>query len=116
MVLVHGIVAVRRVPAQEVAKSHEDRYFIVGPQLYHVFPGYLMRCRRLPVPREDLKFLQMNVDGVGPATATVLQDPDLRGALLRSRADFVHVKEFVVDRPGSLMSLEFPPPNSRHLS
>src|SRR5712691_12319279 len=103
MVFMHEVVAMRRVPAQEVFEWNRDLHIVVGPQLYSIFPACLMGCRRSPVPREDPECHQVNVDGMGPITAIVLQDPDLRGTLLRRCANFVNVKELLVDGPASVI-------------
>src|SRR5207302_466193 len=97
VVFMHEVVAMRWVPSQEVLESHEDLYIVVRSQFYYVFPACLMSCRRSPVSREDPECHQVNVDGVAPV-AVVLQYPDLGRLLLRGRADFVHVKELLVER------------------
>src|SRR2546426_9868009 len=103
----HEVVAMRWVPSQEVLESHEDLYIVVRSQFYYVFPACLMSCRRSPVSREDPECHQVNVDGVAPV-AVVLQYPDLGRLLLRGRADFVHVKELLVDGPPSVIVAKYP--------
>src|SRR5207302_9004111 len=82
----------------------------------NVLPRYFVRRGRLHISRKDLELFHVDVNGVGPITAIVLQDPDLRRTLLRSRTNFVHVKELAVDGPASVIIAKHPPPGSHHLA
>src|SRR2546427_12333145 len=102
--------AVRWVLSQEVLEPHEDPDIVVGSQFDDVLPAALMRRRRSPVAREDPERHEGDMNGMGPVSAVILQIPDLRGALLRGRADLVGVKELLVDGPASIVITKHPPP------
>ena len=104
----HGVVAMGGVPSDPVSESNEDANFVSRAQNHNIFPGYFVRRRRFAVPREDLEFLHVNMDRMGPAAATIFQGPDLSPALLRVGADFVYVEELPVDHPSPLIPRENP--------
>src|SRR2546425_12603967 len=108
MVLMHGVVAMGGVPSDPVSKSNEDANVVSWAQNHNILPGYFVRRRRFAVPREDLEFLHVNMDRMGPAAATIFQGPDLSPALLRAGADFVYVEEFPVDHPSPVIPRENP--------
>src|SRR5712691_6859037 len=116
MVLMHGVVAMGGVPSDPVSESNEDPNFVSWAQNHNILPGYFVRRRRFAVPGEDLEFLHVNMDRMGPAAATIFQGPDLSHALLRVGADFVYVEELPVDSPGALAPFENPPSLCNHLA
>src|SRR5947209_18245782 len=112
----HGVVTMGGVPSDPVSESNEDANFVSRAQNHNIFPGYFVRRRRFAVPREDLEFLHVNMDRMGPAAATIFQGPNLSRALLRVGADFVYVEELSVDSPGALAPFENPPSLRNHLA
>src|SRR5881397_157762 len=85
VVLVHGVMAVLHEHAAEVAELHRDRHGAAGMQAIHVLPpllsGWNVGCAS--VPRQNLPLLEMDVNGMIPAAAAVLQRPDFTRAEFR---------------------------------
>src|SRR5215471_13315806 len=99
----HGVVAMQRITSCPVAEAEKELDPFVLPQLHYVFPGDLVVNGRLfAVASEDLMFLQMNVNGMGPITREVCQHPVLSGVLLDREANAVAIHEGAVDRPLSV--------------
>ncbi|MNE78756.1 hypothetical protein D3C80_1751910 [compost metagenome] len=57
---------------------------------------------------EDAAFLEVDVDGVGPAVLGTHQLPDFRAALDDHGGRLVHVDECAVDCPHAVAALEYP--------
>ena len=74
--------AVLHEHAAEVPELHRDGHAPPGAQTIDVFAAPLpwRHVAGLPVAGKDLAFLEVDVDGVIPATAAVLQRPDLARA------------------------------------
>src|SRR5712691_6974855 len=87
VVLVHGVVAVLHEHAAEVPELQRDGHTSPGAQTIDVFAALLpwRHVARTPVAGKDLAFLEVDVDRVIPATAAVLQRPDLARAHLGRR-------------------------------
>ncbi len=109
------IVAVHGIPSMEISEPNEEPYLIVWSEDHNILAGHLKRRRRLPVPREDLEFFEVNVDRVGPATPIVLQDPDLCGALLGAARTSFTLKNFPL-MVHLIIIAKHPPPGSHHLT
>src|SRR5262245_6610896 len=106
-ILMHYVVAVNGILAEEVAETNEDLDFLVRPQKEHVFLALLVRERRRPLPQENSEFLEMNMNGVRPLLPSLILDcPDesiwmrfCEGALLKHIAHRVAVEEFPINLP-----------------
>src|SRR5512140_523534 len=81
VVLVHRVVAVLHVHSAEVAELHPQGHAAARPQPVDVLAPPLPggNVGRAAVAGDDLALLEVDVDGVVPAAAAVLQHPRLGG-------------------------------------
>src|SRR5689334_9913388 len=81
VVLVHRVVAVLHVHSAEVAELHPQGHASAGTEPVDVLAPLLPggNVGRAAVAGDDLALLEVDVDGVVPAAAAVLQEPRLGG-------------------------------------
>ena len=90
MIFVLGVVAVFHVGSSEFAESKRN-LDAVGAVRHPAYPVEVFACPAFPLwgglatSAEDESFLEMDVDGVAPAAATVFQMPDFELAELGGR-------------------------------
>src|SRR5438105_4509308 len=108
VVLVDGVVAVHGIGALVVAEAHDQLDLVAWTQLDRVLAPVLHRAGQdgLAVVPEDAELLQVDVDGVLPASGVVLEDPALHGVLLHREAEVGARHELAVDLPLTVAPLE----------
>src|SRR5262245_26295886 len=89
VVLVRGVVAVLHEHPAPVSELQRDGDAAVRPEPIDVLASPFPRRHLVgtSVASEDLALLEMNVDRVIPATAVILQSPDLASAVLWGGGD-----------------------------
>src|SRR5215467_3544031 len=92
VVLMHDVVAVQGVVAEEVSQLVEDLALagILGPYgavsyPYDILSGLLIAGNRFAISRQDLEFFKVEMDGVLPAVPAG-EGPELRGILAWERS------------------------------
>src|SRR5437879_6105058 len=106
-----GVVAVLHEHPSKVPELQRDRDVTARAQPPDVLPAAL-RCRdiaRLAVAGEGLALLEVDVDRVIPATAAVIQVPDLARAGARRRRDPPEVRSEL----GAAVGPDAPGPQGR---
>src|SRR3954453_22709142 len=105
-----SVVAVLHVHAGELPELHRQRNFAAGLQPVDVFAAPL--CQRhiaqTAIASENLAFFEVDVDGVIPAAATVLEMPDFTRSRLWHSGEPAEVGREALaavglDRPGSVI-------------
>src|SRR3954454_19686142 len=93
------VVAVHRVVATEIAETEEELCPFVEIEGKHVFPRVLYGCGSPAASPQYLELFKVNMDGMLPFAAAVLQNPSLNAVPLHSKANLVAAHESVVDHP-----------------
>src|SRR2546425_4094128 len=89
VVFVRGVMAMLHEHAAPVAELHGEGHGAAGMQPVDVFASPLPRrhIRGATVARQDLAFLEMNVNGVVPSAAVINEVPHFAAAELRRCRD-----------------------------
>src|SRR5580658_3693870 len=107
VILVNHVVAVDRILTHPVAEAEEELHTFVRVYLHHVLARLLDgQGRRQSVACEDLVFLQVDMDWMGPVPGQVREDPLLRAVLRDREAELVAVHELAVYRPLPVQAVE----------
>src|SRR5438270_9072084 len=105
-VFVLDVVAVADEAGAEVAELHEHLRLVAWTEQGGVVLEGVLRRRGAAVEPLYLMRLEVEVDGVPPAAAAVLQDPAFGGASADGRIDAVLVVEAPVHLPGAFTADE----------
>src|SRR5262249_49824093 len=112
MIFMHEVVAVHRIPAEEIAEPEEKMHRVIELDPHHVFSRCLYERRRRSVPGQDLEFFEMDVDRMLPAARAVHQDPVFNRILSDFESRRVAVGESAVDSPHPIISFEIECPGN----
>ncbi len=120
VILVHHIVAVHDVLAEEVAPATEECHFGHRFQLDNVFARtqHAVTRYRFAVDRQNLEFLKVRVNRVSPLLSVILERPNFCRALLDFRVDTVGIHKPAVHGPQAIVIVELegsPPPHFAHV-
>src|SRR5579864_144064 len=101
------VMAVLHEHAAPIAELHGDGDAAAWTQTIHVFAALLPRrhVRSAAVAGQDLAFFKVDVNGMVPSAATVLQCPHFARAVLRQRRD---AAEAGVERCSGLVCFDAP--------
>src|SRR5947209_1561675 len=85
----NGVVAMLHEGSTPIPELHRKRDTSTGTKTIHVLSPSLPRRNlgRISIARQDLTFLEVDVNRVIPPAASVLQGPDLAGAVFRCGRD-----------------------------
>src|SRR5207248_5085159 len=100
------VVAVSDEPGGEVAEAQEYLRLVPGTEQRRVLLEGVVRRGRGAVEALDVVAFQVDVDGMPPAAAPILQDPSFRCSLPDPRIDTILVVESSVHLPRALAADE----------
>src|SRR5260370_10372631 len=110
MVFVHQVVTVHGIAPEEIAETEEKVQRVVEFDPHHVLSGCLNLRWRRPVNGQYLKFLEIDVYRMLPATRAVYQYPVLHGILSDLESSRIAIDELPIDGPHLVGSLEIEGP------
>src|SRR5262249_24852083 len=106
VILVDRVVAVQRVPPDEITEPEEQLDALVLPQPRDVLPTDVERYRPASGARYELMFLEVNVNRMRPVTRQIGQNPVFDAVLLDAKPGLLAVHELTVDRPLAVQPVE----------
>src|SRR5688572_19145738 len=105
MIFVNRVVTVHRITSDKVAEAEVDPNIVSLAQSDNVLASALDQRGRISVSLQNLMFLEVNMNWMRPI-ASALEFPDLSRISLDSETNIVAVKEFAVDYPLSILTVE----------